>query len=351
MKEVSSRVLIQEKLHRPRASVPYLELAFGLESLSHGLWHGRRRRAWQTESNLDRVVDEPLQGGERTNHEDTRTETSPAALPAEVLEHLAGRSAWRLVEHRDDAVGWVGDDRAEDTGNVTGGKGDHELLALGALSTRLRYDGCVDDLNGLLKAAELHHGVRDLAEPEWLEALVERIAACWLSLHLSKRLTHVVSVAWHGLDSHLHGLKWREEHISEELSRGGSGQVKRHSVGVCGLFADSVAVHQLEHLVEAELTDTLGRVSDQSRRPTLGQALDTILGESDLETLTNTAILCWVDLNSAFDEIERHDSRVRDTARQGTTDGAERIELASSDLARVLGFSHFQFFCKFDLRL
>ena len=46
---------------------------FAFEALGH-FWWGR---AGQTEGHLDRVVDEPLQGGQRTDHDDTGTKTLP----------------------------------------------------------------------------------------------------------------------------------------------------------------------------------------------------------------------------------------------------------------------------------
>jgi hypothetical protein len=71
----------------------------------------------------------------------------------------------------------VRDDGAEDTGDVTSGKGDHQLLATGALGSWLGNDVLVDGLDGLLEAGELHHGVRNLSHPEGLESLEEGTGA------------------------------------------------------------------------------------------------------------------------------------------------------------------------------
>ena len=43
---------------------------------------------------------------------------------------LAGSGAWVLVDDGDNVVGWVGDDGAEDTSDVTGGESDHQLFGL-----------------------------------------------------------------------------------------------------------------------------------------------------------------------------------------------------------------------------
>lgn len=45
--------------------------------LLQGFWHLRWRGAGQTEVDLDRVIDEPLQGGQSTDHDDTRDQTLP----------------------------------------------------------------------------------------------------------------------------------------------------------------------------------------------------------------------------------------------------------------------------------
>lgn len=60
----------------------------------------------------------------------------------------------------------------------------------------------VEQLNGLLEAGELHHGVRDLATPQRDQALVEGAYALVLH-HLGPRLAQRVREPGHGLDAHL----------------------------------------------------------------------------------------------------------------------------------------------------
>lgn len=45
--------------------------------LLEGFWHLRRRGAGQAEVDLDGVVDEPLQGCQGTDHDDTGHQTLP----------------------------------------------------------------------------------------------------------------------------------------------------------------------------------------------------------------------------------------------------------------------------------
>ena len=101
------------------AGVCSLELAFRLQSLSQGLWHGWWWWSWESEGHLDTIVDEPLKSSQSTDHDDSRSETGPETLESEVLGNLTGAGAWRLVEDGYDAIGWVRDNRAEDTSDLT----------------------------------------------------------------------------------------------------------------------------------------------------------------------------------------------------------------------------------------
>ena len=101
------------------------------------------------------------------------------------------------------------DNGAEDTGDVTSGKGDHELLATGALVSWLGNDVLVDGLDGLLEAGELHHGVRNLSHPEGLESLVEGSGA-FLSFHSREAVAESGRVVGR-LDSDLKNGSFRQD--------------------------------------------------------------------------------------------------------------------------------------------
>ena len=134
----------------------------------------------EADGHLEGVVDPPLETGERTNHEDSGTETLPETLEADVSVDLAS-GATLLVHDGDHRVSGVRDDSAEDTGEVTGHEGDHELSGLGVGALGGGEDVLVEGLHGVLEGAELDHGVGDLTGPERLEASVEAVPA--LSVH------------------------------------------------------------------------------------------------------------------------------------------------------------------------
>ena len=74
-------------------------------------------------------------------------------------------------------------DGAEDTGDVTSGKSDHQLLGFAAVGSGLGNNVGVNGLDSLFEAGEFHHCVWNLSHPKWLEAFDEGSVA-FFSLHL-----------------------------------------------------------------------------------------------------------------------------------------------------------------------
>ena len=126
---------------------------------------------------LDTIIDEPLESSKSTNHDDPRTKTCPESLKSKVIDCLSKTSARSLVEVRHEGVSGMGDDGAEDTSDVAGGEGDHQLLGLGALGPGLGDHVLVKSLHGSLETGKLHHGVGDLSSPQRNQGLVETIEA------------------------------------------------------------------------------------------------------------------------------------------------------------------------------
>ena len=134
---------------------------------------------------LDSIVNEPLQSGECTNHDDPGAESSPQTFEAQHLDGVTDAGAGRLVQVGDQSVGGVGHDGAEHARDVARGEGDHQLLGLAALGAGLGHHVLVESLHRLLEAGELHHGVGDLTAPQRHQGLVEAIKTL-LSLDLGE---------------------------------------------------------------------------------------------------------------------------------------------------------------------
>ena len=135
----------------------------------------------ETAPDLERIVDDPLHAGKGTNHENSGSDTFPETVETDFsidffnLSSSTGLGFTSLVEDGNHGIGWVGNDGAEHTGNVTGHEGDHELGALGVWALLLGEDAGVELSDDLLEGDELDDGVWNLSSPEWLKTFVESI--------------------------------------------------------------------------------------------------------------------------------------------------------------------------------
>ena len=90
-------------------------------------------------------------------------------------------------------------------------------------------------------------------------------------------------------------------------------QVKTGSVEVRILLSKNSRVDVLEDFIEAELADTLGRVSEGGGGPSQEQVLGTSLLVGQLESIAQALVFLLVDLKPALDQIKRGDHGVGDT--------------------------------------
>merc|ERR1712156_1267788 len=178
------------------------------------------------------------------------------------------------------------DNSAEDTSPVTGQEGDHELSGLG--------------VRALVEAVPAL-GVHDLRP-----ALASGSGEC-------------ASVA--GLHAHLQGLHGAEEDVGNDLSAGG-GDKETDSLVLIGLGTEGSPVDILEHFVEAELSEALHAVADESGEPSESEALETLLSVDRPEAVRNTLVETRVSLHAALDDIKRADSSVGEAAGEDASNHA-----------------------------
>ena len=196
--------------------------------------------------------------------------------------HLAPSLTRHSVELRDDGVGGMGHDGAEDAGDVSGDESDAQLLGLVALIAGLGHDVLVERLDGLLEAGELHHGVRDLPHPQRRQSLVEAPQA--FALHDDgDGFAEGLGEARLGLDADFDGLEGRQADVGEELGRSRGDEIERSTVEIGVLLADHTAVHDLEQFVKAEFAQALHGVAHGRRGPAQRQRLHTALRDRHLE--------------------------------------------------------------------
>lgn len=74
------------------------------------------------------------------------------------------------LAHHD--IGWVGDNGAEDSGKVAASKRDTGLNRFPIFGLALRHLA-IDGFHDGLETGKLHHRVRDLSTPEWVESLIQ----------------------------------------------------------------------------------------------------------------------------------------------------------------------------------
>ena len=130
--------------------------------------------------NLEGIVDDPLETGEGTNHEDSCSKTFPESgetnFTVDFSDLRSGACAgFSLVEDGDHGVSWVGNDGAEDTSDVTGHEGDQHLSSLAVFVLWLGENGGIELLDNLLEGDELDNSAWNLSAPEWDKTLVESV--------------------------------------------------------------------------------------------------------------------------------------------------------------------------------
>ena len=285
---------------------------------------------------LHTIIDEPLKSSQGSDHNNPGSESLPEAAKAKGFNCGTNAGARSLVQVRDKGVGGVGDDGAEDAGNVASCEGHNQLLTLGTLSPWLGNDMFIESHHSLLKASKLHHGVGDLPAPQGHQGLVEAVDA--LSSHdLGERSPQGGWEGAHrrGLDPHLTGLHGGEGDVSEELSRGRGCQVESGHVEVGVLLPHGVGIELLEHLIKAKLTKTLSRVTNGSWGPSKEKARDASLLHGELEAIAKVLVLLLVNLETALDQVKGCYCGVGDSTRENTSKGAESKVLLGSKLTTV----------------
>lgn len=255
-------------------------------------------------------IGHPLQPSQGANHEDAHGQPVPETGEANVLVNACQGGAKGLtggaggVELADHDVGGVGDDSAQDAGEVASGEGDARLgrLAVVALAPG---EAVVHHLDDGLEGGELHHGVGDLAAPQRVDAFVQAGDAL-LAEHGADTVEGApVGARDAALHAHLDGLKGAERHVGEHLGRGGRNQVQAGPVLDGRLGAGHVRVRLLEELVEAVLGGALSRVADQGGAPA-GEDAAHALGAEDLAPGLDVAgVEFGVDLAAGLDQVER----------------------------------------------
>jgi len=75
-------------------------------------------------------------------------------------------------------------------------------------------------------------------------------------------------------------------------------------------FTKNVGIDMLEYLVETKLSESLHGVAEERRRPALAQLTYAGFPQRHTEAVDNAAVFSRVDLDAAFDQVQRNHSGV-----------------------------------------
>mmetsp|Transcript_245 Transcript_245/g.458 ORF Transcript_245/g.458 Transcript_245/m.458 type:complete len:391 (-) Transcript_245:267-1439(-) len=294
-------------------------------------------RGWQSNGHLEGVVDTPLQSCEGTDHHNTKWKSSSEqANHAHLVDDLSHGSTLGGVQLGHQVVGWVGNDGAEHTSDVTGHETDTQLLGLRALLLRLWHDILVQSLDSVLEAGELHHSVRDLSPPKRSETLVEA-AVSFVSNKLWESIAESLGETRDSLNLHLDSLEWAKKNVGEELSTCTTSQEDHGLVSLFLLWSNHVSVVLFEKLVQSELSGSLGRVSKQGWDPSSDETGEALLLGDDTETGHDALVFLRISLHVTLDDVERGDHGMGKSTGQDSTDRACSIVRRRVELNAALG--------------
>ena len=320
---------------------------FTTRTLGFGSVTSSRR---ETQSHLEAVIYQPLEGSQSTNlaqllavellaaivslrglcyHSNSDGQTVPQAFESDVAVdprhgfssalagYELGSAHQRLIltsrtgihtlpvsiQLADHDIRRMTDDRTPNTRNITTQETHPSLLQ--RVVGLFRLPQCrVDVIDRGFKGCEFHHRVGDLAAPERVQTLVESSNA-FLRGDLAPSFPQRARERRNGrLHPHFDRLKRTQGEIGEELGGSGRGEVDDRFVGI---REHLVPVGVLEHLVESILPGALEGVADEGWRPAeedTAEAFGSVDGAPGTEV---GGVELGVDLAAAFDQVEGGD--------------------------------------------
>lgn len=135
-------------------------------------------RSRQAQGDLERIINQPLKGRQRTNHQNPDRQPIPQTLeshipiyPRDSLPRALTRLPIRVQLGNHD-VGRVRDDGAADTSDIAAEEGNTSLLE-GIVARFGTSEVGVDFVDRGFEGGEFYHCVGDLTGPEGVETFVE----------------------------------------------------------------------------------------------------------------------------------------------------------------------------------
>mmetsp|Transcript_7469 Transcript_7469/g.8480 ORF Transcript_7469/g.8480 Transcript_7469/m.8480 type:complete len:323 (+) Transcript_7469:246-1214(+) len=276
----------------------------------------------------DRVENSELSGRQGTDHHASSAQASEAQLPEPHLlgevDQSAGNatgatSGLRLVDERQQCVGGVRNDRRGDTSDHARPKGHAHLQRFAR-----RGGGCADSMVDLFRGRALHgelrHCVRHLLEEDGAEARIEALDETILSSNLGRSSEQATRELGVGNQANSCCLQGAQEHISDGLGHGGSGQVNARAVLPGRFIAHRIDHVDLEELHTTELEPALDEITRRGRAQTSRESANSIGLDHLTEAFDHpSVVLDRIKLDVGFHNIHRAQRRVSNTTADATS--------------------------------
>ena len=299
----------------------------------HYLCLGDLDRVRGAKSRLDLAVDTELEGGHRTDHDETGRQAREETDRAEVLGNLdetargrLARESLGLVHLGKERVGGLRDGRSGETGDQTRAKVERRSLRVRELCLGLAiHVECVLEDN--LHRGELGHVVRHLLEQNGAETGVEAANAL-LAGNAGEATNKTVSEGRLRDETDTCGFQRAQSNVSKELSESRGSQVHGHAVLLRRLHAKLLDDHLLEQFVTAELETTLEEVAHSRRAETGQKSTGTFRSDNLAEAAEHTLVVHGrLELNTRLDDVNRGHGTVRNTTAERASEGETRVQV------------------------
>ena len=100
-------------------------------------------------------------------------------------------------------------------------------------------------------------------------------------------------------------------------------------------LSQHVGVEVFEDFIETKFTQSLHGIPNECWCPSQTKSSHSTLGYCNSKATENTSIFLWIDLNSTFNQIERNDGCVCDTATEDSTKSTKGKKLGWSILTAI----------------
>lgn len=221
----------------------------------------------------------------------------------------------------------MGDDGAEDTGEVSGGEGDSELGGFGVFRFGFGVKNSdVHLFNNGFEGDEFNDSVGDLSGPKGGEGFKHSLGS-FIGFQFIEGGNHIngVDTGFGSLHLDFEGFPWAEEGVGDDFSTGRRDGPANFSVSLESFLSENSSRDVFEKLVKPEFSETLEGISDESGSESEGKGTHSSFSSNTLNSSNHGFVQVGVNLSSAFNKIDGGDSGVGKTTSHSSSEHAFKI--------------------------